>query len=261
MKKKSFVFFDRTAERAAELIALEGIAHQRRRIARIELIVADKLERVAMQAVATRLRHGVDRAARVLAILGGQRARFNLEFLQRIGEGERQVQVVEGIVMSAAIEYVGGSIGQTAADRGDCLVGVILGGDQIGIGSDGRSAGEKNQIGGIAAVQGKIDHALLIHHLPDSGAARLNHRCRCFNHHLLRNITYLQPGVDGRIGIHLQDNAVLYISIEAFLTHFEPVRPDGKALEHIAAIAPGLGVAGICPGCPRLDSGANMHAP
>jgi hypothetical protein len=40
----------------------------------------------------------------MVAVLRGQRARFDLELLHRVGERQRQVQVVERIVVGASVE-------------------------------------------------------------------------------------------------------------------------------------------------------------
>ena len=67
-----------------------------------------------MKIVCARLGHRVDCARGVLSILGRQRAGFHLEFLQRVGEGQRQIQVVEWIVMRAPVQQIGQAIVQPA---------------------------------------------------------------------------------------------------------------------------------------------------
>jgi len=54
---------DPAAHRSAELAALQGVAHQRSFLAGVEIAIAQKLENIAVQGVASRLGHDVDHAA------------------------------------------------------------------------------------------------------------------------------------------------------------------------------------------------------
>ena len=106
---------NRTAERAAELVAAQAVAlaltggrvDRVERVGRVEAVVADELEQVAVKQVRARLGHGVDRGARVHAVVGVRRARLEPELLQRVGKRQRQVQVVVRVVVRGAVEQIG----------------------------------------------------------------------------------------------------------------------------------------------------------
>ena len=89
----------------------------RERVRRVEAPVAQELEHIAGDAVGARLGHRVDRGARVHPVLGVEPARRDAELLQRVREGERQVQVVLRVVVHGAVEQVRHAEGLAAGDR------------------------------------------------------------------------------------------------------------------------------------------------
>src|SRR6266567_4465645 len=90
-KEEQFVLHNWSADGAAELIPFQsrmdfvaGLRIDCREIRRrIQQVVAHELKKVSMELVRAGLRHRADLCSRVLALRGGQRAGFNLEFLQR----------------------------------------------------------------------------------------------------------------------------------------------------------------------------------
>ena len=59
-KEKDLVFLDRAADGATELVALQTVVPQRKKIAGVELLVAHELEQIAMNRVGAGFRHSVD---------------------------------------------------------------------------------------------------------------------------------------------------------------------------------------------------------
>src|SRR5262249_36054762 len=102
---------DRTTDRPAELVPLEVVAGGGERISSIENSVTKKLEDVSMEFVCSRFRDAVDRGRRMVAVLRRKRTRLHFEFLQSVGERERQVQIVVGIVVRCAVEEVRHAVG------------------------------------------------------------------------------------------------------------------------------------------------------
>ncbi len=88
---------DRTAQRPAVLIAAETIALALTRsgidrvewIRRVEPMVANELEEIAVQEIGARLGHDVDRRARVHPVVRVRRACLELEFLQCVRKRQR----------------------------------------------------------------------------------------------------------------------------------------------------------------------------
>ncbi len=104
---------DRPAEHAAWLIPLEAVVQAlavgtdgRKDGLGVEPLVAQELEERAMQHIRARLRHRVHRAAGMDAVVGGEPARRDAEFLQRVGKRQRHVQVVVRVVVHGAVEQV-----------------------------------------------------------------------------------------------------------------------------------------------------------
>ena len=141
-----------SAERAAELVALQAVARRREEVARVEVVVADELEDVAVERVGAGLGHQVHRRRRVMAVARRQRAGLDLELLQRVGERRRQVQVVERIVVRAAVHDVGDAVGLAAGDR-DRHGRIVLVGVQVPGGRGRGEAGEEDQLGRLPAVE------------------------------------------------------------------------------------------------------------
>ena len=121
-EEEQLVARNRAAGRAAVLVARQAVVHALavddagERIRRVEAAVAVELEQVAREPVGARLGDGVDRRPRVHAVLRGQAGRGDPEFLQRVGEGQRQVGVVLRVVVHGAVEQVGDAEGQAAGD-------------------------------------------------------------------------------------------------------------------------------------------------
>ena len=165
----------RAAERAAELVALQAVARRREEVARVEVIVADELEDVAAERVGARLGDQVHRRRGVVAVARRQRAGLDLELLQRVGERRRQVQVVERIVVGAAVHDVGDAVGLAAGDR-DRDGRVVLVGVEVARRRGRRQPGQEDQLGRLAAVQRNLGDLLVVDDLPDAGGARFDGR-------------------------------------------------------------------------------------
>src|SRR5438093_1198889 len=71
----------------------------------------------AVERVAARFRDGVDRGARVDTVPGGPYAVFELEFLERVRKRHRLADVVQGIVVVAAIDEIERAVAGAARDR------------------------------------------------------------------------------------------------------------------------------------------------
>ena len=67
-EEKYLVFLDRTADHAAELVALEAVVSHCEGIPAIKSVVAHKLEGIAMKFIGSRFRHCVDGSARTHSV-------------------------------------------------------------------------------------------------------------------------------------------------------------------------------------------------
>ena len=112
-EKEHPVAHDRTAERAAVLIALQAVILSRavgqyfgKPAGRVEVAVPDEFERIPVERIGAGLGHRADRGARVHAVLRAQAAGRDAELLQRVRKWQRQVQVVLRIVVRGAVEQV-----------------------------------------------------------------------------------------------------------------------------------------------------------
>src|SRR5262249_6021503 len=125
-KEQYFVFQDRTAKGAAELVALDGIVARSRsrrgelHVMRIHHWVAQELEGAAVVLIRTGLSYDVDHSAGVHAIAGRLTVALYVELLNRVRKWERRIHIGEGVVVIAAVEQVVVRILLPAAD-GDRL--------------------------------------------------------------------------------------------------------------------------------------------
>ena len=108
-----------------------------------------------------------------MAVARRQRAGLDLELLQRVGKRRRQVQVVERIVVRAAVHDVGDAVGLPAGDRDRRR-------SESSCWCSGRRAGADvarpdRKISSVAwrPLSGSSIDALVVDHLADAGVLRL----------------------------------------------------------------------------------------
>ena len=113
-EKKHPVAHERTAHGPTHLIALQAVPLGRKEVPRVEPVIPHELEHVSADAVRAGLGDDVDRRRRVVTVAGRQCARLDFEFLDGVGKRRRKIEIVEGIVMGAAIHDVRDAIGLPA---------------------------------------------------------------------------------------------------------------------------------------------------
>ena len=116
LEEIKLVLDERPADGSSELIPLEIVTSGRKGVARIEHAIAEELEQIPMNVVCAGFCHCVDCGSGMVPILRRQRAGLDFEFLERIGKGQRQIQVVIRIVVRCAIEQVRHAVRQTAGN-------------------------------------------------------------------------------------------------------------------------------------------------
>ena len=109
-KKEQLILDDRAANHAAKLISLQRITARCEEIPRVEEVVPHELEYIPVDGVGSTLGDGIYRGRGVLSVARRKSAGFHFELLQRVRERNRQVQVVKGVVVGAAVEQVGHSV-------------------------------------------------------------------------------------------------------------------------------------------------------
>src|SRR5262249_30598183 len=160
----------------------------------------------------SRLRYYIDDGACILPVLRAEVARLNAEFLQRIGHRKRLVYVGVLIHVVAAIELIVDCGLTGSVDRygyrsrltrtrliAECrrLKGCVRR-------SRNCSGNQCSKRGSIAAIEGKLDHSLLIDHLPERAGAGIDPRWIGCDRDRLFGLRYLEPEVDGQHLIDLQ---------------------------------------------------------
>ena len=202
-------------------------------IRRVEAAVAIELEQAAREPVGARLGHGVHRRPRVHAVLRGEAGRRDAEFLQRIGERQRQVGVVLRVVVHGAVEQVGDAEGQAAGHRhvdGSPEAAAVR-----AAGVDGR-AHHHEQRCHLPSLQRQFDDPLTFHDLADARAPHVHERRGRFNGHRFLEGADRQLHVDRRRGGDLQDDARLDVGAEPLERHFEPVWAGGQIRHEVRAL-------------------------
>src|SRR4029079_560292 len=105
-EEKQPFLHDWSANRSTKLVSFQAVSRGRKSVARIEMFVAQEFEQVAVKLVCSGFRHTVNRACRVMSILGGNSAGLDAEFLQCIRKRQWQCLVVEGVVVHSAVQHV-----------------------------------------------------------------------------------------------------------------------------------------------------------
>ena len=161
---EELVATDGAAEGAAELVLMERIGRGGVEVARVDVVVADELEDVAVVLVGAGAGDGVDQAAGVDAVLSAEHGGLDGELAERIREGERQVDVGHVVIVVAAIETPDGGVSLTAGDgNGDGLV-AVLGAGEVAARRRGGTTSEVDQPGDLARgrVEGELRDLLLV---------------------------------------------------------------------------------------------------
>jgi hypothetical protein len=201
------VLYDRTAECAAELIALQPVVDPlavrpdlRERVGRIEAVIAEELKRIAAEAIAARLGDGAHRRARVHPVLGVEPARCDAEFLKRVGEGERQIEVVLRVVVHGAIEEVRHAVRESAAHRDPQAArhGPVWRRRRL----HSRSRND-DELRRVAAVERQREDLLVPDHFADAGALDVDERRGALHGDGLFELAYREAGVEDGRGAHL----------------------------------------------------------
>ena len=159
-----------------------------------------------MKLIRSRFRHDVDSACSVISILSGYRTGFYFEFLQRVGEWQRQRLIAVWIVMDSAVQQKCESVIRSAADRND--VGRIV--SRSVLTSPTYSGARKDdELRHLTPIERQFHDAHIIDDLAHSRASRLDERRVRLDLDGLGNLTHLQHDVDDRIGIDLQHDSRL----------------------------------------------------
>ena len=140
--------------------------------------------------------------------------------------------------MLGAIQQITDRAGESSRHR-DGHGGIVLIGVQASLGRGG-GAGQEDQLGGVAAVQGQFDDAGLIHHLADAGAVSFHHAGVRLDHDFLAERADLKGCVDHRVAVHLKHDSGLDESVEPVLGDGEAIRPHGKTGQNVSAVGSGL---------------------
>jgi hypothetical protein len=172
---------DRPADGAAKLIAVEVIRRDREKRPGVEVAIAQELKRVSMKAAGTGFGDDVDHRAGALTIRGVVVAGLNAEFLHRVGERKRRIDVCHFIHVVAAVQEVGRLVGQRSVGAGDdrsgkCLSITLV--DPVAlVGGVAYAGNERDQRCCISAVQRKINDAALVDNLRQraGGGVHLRH--------------------------------------------------------------------------------------
>ena len=194
-----------------------------------------ELEHVAVDRVRARFGDGVDRGARVHAVLRRQRARLDLELLERVGKRQREIQVVVRIVVRRAVEQIRDAVRLAAGDRerepalraAEAAARRV----QLRLRDDRRQV--LHEVGGISSVQRQLEDPLVVHHLADAHVARFDQRRFGLDEHRLFDRAERQLHVDHRIVVHPQHDAGPRVRLEPLKIHFQLVRTDRQARNRV----------------------------
>ena len=194
-------------------------------------------------------------------VLGRQRAGFNLEFLQRVGERRRHVAAAGELVVEGAIEDIRKALAQSSGDRNHDVPLEILRG-LIGNGRCCRTV-QLDKVGNLTAVQGEFEDALIFHDGPHALTSGFDECSVCLYFNLFADLPDFQDGIDDLIRIHLQDDSDLKKCSKPGQCGLEFVRANREVRQDEVACficndIPDDTRVGLCRG--NLDAGQNRSA-
>ena len=197
----------------------------------------------------------------MVAVLRGQRAGFDLEFLQRIGERQGKREVVVGIFMDGAVEQVHGGVAALSAGYGDHDGGVVTDVVDRAITGQTGHAGQQDQFERVAAVQRHFGDALVVDDLADAGRVGLDLDSVGFDGDLLVYRADFERNVEGRIGVDLEDDARLDGGAEAWFGCFDGPGADWEIGQYVCPVgARRDGTHAACGRVGRFDVSAGNGA-
>lgn len=247
-EEKYLVMDERTADGAAELVALQGILCGAEVAFSVDGTVAEELKGGSVNLVGAGLGDGIDDGAGVKTKSGRDAAGLDGELLQRVREGEGHVDVGVRVVVVAAVEDIVVAV-DLAAHDGDTEGGlVVVAGNDAGgcVGRRGGAAGEGDEVGGLAAIQGKIDDAFGVDGLGDGGVLGLDHGGVGVDLDLLRDGAETDFDVNFDVAADGEDDAGLLIGVEAGGGDLDGVgSADGQAGEGVGTVGTADGFLGV----------------
>src|SRR6185312_8322992 len=166
---------DGAAEGATELVLMQGVRNGGEEVAGVDVVVAEELERVAVEAVGTGAGDGVDLAAGVDAILRAEHARLDGELVQSVGEREGHVDIGRVVGVVAAVKTPDGAVTLATVDGdGDGLV-AVFGAGEVAARGWRSTTGEGDEAGDLArsGVERKLGNLALVDGLLELGVLRL----------------------------------------------------------------------------------------
>ena len=135
----------------------------REEVARVQIAVADVFEQIAVECVRSGLGDHVDGRAGMRAEARRYRAGLDAEFLQRVRERERHVDVRHRVGVVAAIEQIGGAVALSAGHRNPGGAPEGLAARVAAVGVDRRAQREDQcvacrPLSGRSLMRCRIDH-------------------------------------------------------------------------------------------------------
>ena len=155
------------------------------------------------------------------AVLGGQAARRQPEFLQCIRKRQREAGGGRGIVVHRAVEQV---CHAEPLPSGHRYVHAALKAAGVRLaGLDGR-ARQEDEVGDLTALQRELHNPLVLDHGPDARALDIDERRRGFNGHRLVEIPEREHDIDNRSSRYLEHDAGLHRGAKPRQHGLQPIR-------------------------------------
>ena len=234
------VFGDRPSERAAELVAAERVGRDRKKRRGVEPVMAQELERAAVELIGSGFRDRVDGAARFHAVRRREAARFDFNLLQRVGKRQRKVGPVVRVVVHRAVQREGQAERLPARHRDPRAARHALIARHPDLNGPPT---EGDQVGDLSSVQWQLEDALVLDDLADAGIARLHHRGVRLDRHAFFELSHFQDDVDDRARIDLEHDPGLHEGSKAGQGNLQAIRSEREVRQNIRARAIGHAAA------------------
>ena len=262
-EEKRLLLRDRPAKRAAVLVAIERVVGRwcaRRHPPRsVQLLVAEELERGAVEHVRPGFRDHVHDSRRVASVLCRVAVGQHPELLDRFRVGRRVPRAAETgrVVPSIQLEVDRAHLRPAGTvDRGQLLRPA----ERVRVVVAGNAAGETQQRIQVAVDEREVQHFVLTHRSRERRGCRVHERRVPRDRHGFADVAELNRGVDPGVASDLEDDARLREILEAGQRDDDHVVPDGEEPQRVlAGLVGGRASRKLCAQVGGGDRGARNH--
>ena len=169
------------------------------------------------------------------AILGRQSTGFDLELLQSIWKGKRQIQIVIGIVVVGSVQAIREPGLHSTGDLNNDGRIVSTAWIQRALRRRGCHSRQQDQLGDLSPIQRQLQHASVVDHLADARVACFHERGIGLHFDGFRNLSHFHQDIQHGIASDLEHDSRSHITAKARQCRLQPIRTDREIRQNVQA--------------------------